>query len=84
MPNTCLESLSAGTPLLCFQTSGMPYIADEATASFVEPRNVDELERVLLAVKKKTPETINTCRNYALTRYDNRNYFHSLELLGLQ
>lgn len=78
MPNACLESLSSGTPLLCFNISGMPYIADETTATFVEPRNVDALVNVILKTKKKTTEQINTCREYALKRYDNEKYNEKL------
>lgn len=82
MPNACLEALSAGTPLLCFNVSGMPYIADNRTATFVEAKNVKELAKVVLSTPKKTEEIINSCREYALNRYDNRKYFCKLELFG--
>lgn len=78
MPNACLEALSAGTPLLCFNISGMPYIADETVATFVEAENVDEMERVVRNVSKKENDQIKTCRNYALQRYDNQKYFEKL------
>lgn len=78
MPNACLEALSAGTPLLCFDTSGMPYIADETVASFVEPKNVDAMEAVVRHTGKKTEVTIKLCREYALKRYDNREYYKKL------
>lgn len=74
MPNACLESLACGTPILCFNISGMPYIANDDVGTFVEPRNVDELERVILNTSKKSHKIISTCREYALKRYDNRNY----------
>lgn len=78
MPNACLEALSSGTPLLCFNISGMPYIANESTATFVEPRNIDALVEAILHTKKKTEETINICRKYALERYDNEKYNEKL------
>lgn len=78
MPNACLEALSAGTPLLCFNISGMPYIADETVATFVEPRNVNQMEAVVKKTVKKTEDQIWMCREYALKRYDNQKYFSKL------
>lgn len=78
MPNACLEALSCGTPLLCFNTSGMPYIADETTATFVNERDVDALEKAVKSTRKKTQGIINTCRQYALNRYDNKIYYKKL------
>ena len=31
----------------------MPYIADETTATFVEPKNVEQMEEVVLKTKKR-------------------------------
>ena len=88
MPNACLEALSAGTPLLCFNISGMPYIADDTVATFVEPCNVDQMAKVVRNIRKKTEEQIQMCRNYALKRYNNQNYYEKLcviaEDMGLQ
>lgn len=78
MPNACLEALACGSPLLCFNISGMPYIADETTATFIAPRNVDEMVNVILSTEKKTEEIIGKCREYALKRYDNQDYFRKL------
>lgn len=78
MPNACLEALSAGTRLLCFNISGMPYIADETVATFVEPKNIDEMVEVVKNISKKTTEQIQRCREYALLRYDNQKYFKKL------
>ena len=78
MPNACLEAMSAGTPLLCFNISGMPYIADETVATFVEPKNIDQMEAVVRNLEPKTNETIKICREYALKRYDNQKYYAKL------
>lgn len=78
MPNACLEALACGTPLLCFNISGMPYLGDESVLSLVEARNVDQMVSVIRQTKKKTQEQIDTCRSYALKRYDNRKYFDTL------
>lgn len=82
MPNACLEALSSGTPLLLFDVSGMPYIADETVASFVEVGNVNHMEEVVRKTKIKNQETIDRCREYALRRYDNRKYFEKLIRIG--
>lgn len=82
MPNACLESLACGTPILCFNTSGMPYLTDNVVGNYVEPRNVDELYKIVKGVDKKTPQIINCCRNYAKKRYDMNNYYNNLIYIG--
>ena len=81
MPNACLEALACGSPLLCFNTSGMPYMADETVMTLVESKNVNQMVEVILRTKKKTQDTIDTCRNYALKRFDNQKYFEKLLLI---
>ncbi len=78
MPNACLEALACGSPLLCFNISGMPYMADETVMTLVESKNVDQMVEVILQTKKKTQVTKDTCRNYALKRFDNQKYFEKL------
>lgn len=78
MPNACLDSLSCGTPLLCFDISGMPYIANDDVATFVEPRSVEALVNVVKSTKGKTQEVINKCRSYAMTRYNCKDYNNKL------
>lgn len=78
MPNACLEALACGSPLLCFNTSGMPYIGDDTVMTLVESRNVLQMVEVIKKKKKKTQETIDICRNYALKRFDNQKYFERL------
>lgn len=82
MPNACLEALACGSPLLCFDTSGMPYIANREVGTFVELGNVDELARVVRETKHKDKDTINRCRKYAESRYDNREYYKKLISIG--
>lgn len=78
MPNTCLEALACGSPLLCFNTSGMPFVADSSCGQFVEPGNVEEMAKVIKKTQRKDSKTIAICRNYALKRYDSRVYFERL------
>ena len=78
MSNACLDALACGTPLLCFNTSGMPYLGDETVLTLVEANSVDQLYEVIARTGKKTPEQIDICRNYALKRYDSQKYFEKL------
>lgn len=84
MPNACLEALSAGSPLLCFNTSGMPYMMDDTVGYLVEPRNVEQMVEVVLQTEKKTDEIVKACREYALKRYDNRVYAKKLIDIAIQ
>lgn len=74
MSNTCLESLSCGTPLLVFDISGMPYLLDETVGVLVPPKDVDAMFNVVSNTKKKNIDTINQCREYALKRYSSKEY----------
>ena len=78
MSNACLDALACGTRLLCFNTSGMPYLGDETVMTLVEPKNVEQLVEVISHTSKKTKDQIDECRNYALKRYDSRKYFERL------
>ena len=78
MPNACLEALACGSPLLCFNISGMPYMADKTVMTLVDARNVDQMVEMILKTQKKSQKTIETCRNYALKRYDNQKYCEKL------
>lgn len=78
MPNACLEALACGSPFLCFNVSGMPYIGDETVMTLVPEKDVDKMVEVILKTPKKDDAIINICRNYALQRYDNQKYFEKL------
>lgn len=79
MPNTCLEALSCGVPLLCFNTSGMPYLGNDSVLKLVDPKNIDQLEEIVKMTGKKSLEQIKKCREYAVKRYSSKNYFERLE-----
>lgn len=79
MSNACLEALACGTPLLVFDISGMPYLLDETVGTLVEPGNVEELVAVVRKTTKKTFSLIQTCREYAVKRYDMKKYASKVE-----
>ena len=78
MPSACIGAMSCGTPLLCFDISGMSYMATPNISTFVEARNVEAMKQVVLTWPKKNPEMIQTCRDYAVGRYDNKVYNQKL------
>mgnify|MGYP004519853093 CR=1 FL=1 len=78
MPNACLEALACGTPLLCFDISGMSYLGPSNIVTLVQAENVGQLKDVVNKVQKKSEKIVKECRNYALERYDNKYYFSKL------
>ncbi len=69
MPNVCLDAMACGTPVLGFDITGIPYVAEEPIGQFVEPGNIDMLVERILKVKKKDERIIEQTRTYALSRY---------------
>lgn len=82
MPNACLEALSCGTPILCFDVSGMPFLTDEKAGTYVKAKDVDSLVRVVNHTQKKNKEISNYCRCYAIQRYDRKKYYFELTKIG--
>ena len=68
-PNTCLEALGCGTPIVGFNTSGVPFIAPNEFGTFVEPFDVGKLVDAIRATPRKTPESIQACHKYAMSRF---------------
>lgn len=78
MSNACLEAMSAGNKILCFNISGMPYLGKEPIVKCVQPGSVEKMKDVILNTGKKSSEDIKMCRDYALSRYNNQNYFRKI------
>ena len=68
-PNTCLEAMGCGTPIVGFNISGVPYVAPEEFGTFVEAKNVEKLADAVRNVPKKTEESIEKCHTYAKARF---------------
>jgi glycosyltransferase involved in cell wall biosynthesis len=78
MPLACLISLGCGTPICCFNISGLPYLADETCATFIEAENEAKLLEAIECAPYKNNEIIDRCRTYALKRYSDRNFYKRL------
>lgn len=78
MPNVCLDALACGTPVVGFNITGVPYVAEEPLGRFVEAGNVLELKQIVSGTKKKDSELQNMCREYALRRYSLNTYYNKM------
>lgn len=79
IPAACLEALSCGTPLIGFDISGVPYCADKEHGTWVEPCNVSALAEAIRQSVRKTEAIRQSCREYAISRFDAVNYNIGLE-----
>lgn len=78
MPNSCLDALACGTPVIGFKNTGVPYIADEPMGQFVENKDVEALCELIRKSKKKDREVAKGCREYALSRYTPEVYYRKM------
>lgn len=82
MPNACLEALACGTPLLCFDISGMSFLGPEGIVTLVKAKDVDALASVVNKTQKKNKCISSKCREYAVARYDTKVYCKKLFDVG--
>ncbi len=75
MPNTCLDALACGTPVLGFRNTGVPYVAEEPLGKFVSTGDVDALLSNVTRVSMKTSQLSCACRDYAVSRYSLKRYY---------
>ena len=68
-PNTCIEAMGCGTPIIGFNISGVPYIAPDNIGTYVEAKNVRALADAIDSISKKNESTKKICRDYACQRY---------------
>ncbi len=79
MPNVCLDAMSCGTPVIGFNNTGIPYVADRPYGVFVENQNVSELVKEIEKIVKKTKTTEGACRKYAENRYSPEVYYKKMK-----
>lgn len=74
MPNTCLEALSCGTPVLGYNVTGIPYVAEAPFGAFYDPKNRMEIGQYIKELDSKTEMESTACRDYAVKRYSLETY----------
>lgn len=88
MPLSCLISFGCETPVCCFYTSGLKYLAPESHPAVVYSKDIsiEGLVQVIMGISKKTIETRNSCRQLAEEEYSvtafNRKVFDVFERNG--
>lgn len=68
-PNTCLEAMGCGTPIIGFNISGVPYVASKEFGTFVEPFDVQKMAEAIRNLPRKTEASIKACHEYAKQRF---------------
>lgn len=68
-PNTCLEAMGCGTPIIGFNISGVPYVASKEFGTFVEPFDVQKMAEAIRNLPRKTEASVNACHEYAKGRF---------------
>lgn len=81
MPNTCLDALACGTPVLGFDISGIPYVAEEPIGTFVDAGDIGKMMDIIRKTLKKNKTIINACREYACKRYSLQTYTNKMILI---
>ncbi len=71
MPISCLISFACETPVCCFYTSGLKYLAerDNPAIKYCDEVSVDALEKLVKSCDKKDNESMMACRKLAKDEY---------------
>ncbi len=75
---TCSETMSCGTPILCFDIYGNRYEGPEDIVTCVEPKNVNKLVEVIAGTTRKTQQRIDYIRAYAEKRFNQERIFDKI------
>lgn len=76
MPLSCLISFACGTPLCCFYTSGLKYIApkDSNIIYYVNQIDAKSMLEVILNKSKKSLKEIKECVEFAINNYSIKSF----------
>lgn len=74
LPNACVEAMSCGTPLIAFNISGMPYIAEYPVLKLVEEISSNKLVEKIQMLTRKNYEISSKARTVAVDRYSFNNF----------
>ena len=84
MPISCLISFACETPVVCFFTSGLRYLAarDSAAIRYCDDISIDAMENLVKKLEKKDKDSMRACRTLAEEEYSiggfNRKVFEVL------
>ncbi|MFX1521335.1 MAG: glycosyltransferase family 4 protein, partial [Promethearchaeota archaeon] len=64
MPNSILEAMACGVPVIATNVGGIPYIIkDDITGNLVKPNNPDDLAKSIVALLKNEPKSKEMANN---------------------
>ena len=69
-PTVCLIAQSCGTPIIGFNSSGIPDTACPETSKLFAVEELKEMISYIQNIEKKTEDISKKCRNYALEKFD--------------
>ena len=71
MPISCLISFACETPVCCFYTSGLKYLADRdhPAIRYCDEISVEAMEKIIRNTKKKDNDCMKACRKLAEEEY---------------
>lgn len=70
-PNTNIEALACGTPVVAYRTGGCPEAVDQATGRIVPVGNIDALKAAILEITAEDRLHLrNVCRQRALDHFN--------------
>lgn len=71
MPLSCLIAFACETPVCCFYTSGLKYLADRNSLAvkYVDEISIEAMESVICNTQKKTKDAMEACRKLAVEEY---------------
>ena len=78
MPFAALIALACGTPVCCFNTSGLAYLGDKSCIYFVEDGSLEDLVDVIKSIPQKDIDMQQRCRKYAEERYSDRGFYNRI------
>ncbi len=82
MSLTCMESLGCGCKIIGFDISGTPYAASESFGKYIPYNDLDTFADEIIKAERKTDDSVNSCRQYALSRYEISKFVENLEKIG--
>ena len=81
-PNTNIEALASGTPVVAYRTGGCPEAVDEHTGDIVKVGDVSALNGAILKITAQDRDTLRqACRQRALAHFDKKDRY--LDYLAL-
>lgn len=76
MPNVCLQAMLCGSPILCYNTSGMPYLAPSPIGKYVN--DMDDMAHEIEQYQKKDNQISQNCVSFAKEQYGHNDVFDRL------